>query len=168
MRRRLIAFVIGIVGVGGAFASTLRATTPRDFTGTTVAKATFDEIDLKNHTLPADFWQLRLKTQGLSDLYVQSNVWLKGGTSGWHTHPGPSLIIVTVGTVTAYDSDDPSCTPHVYVAGSGFVDPGGGHVHVIRNETASEARTVTVQLIPALAIRRIDAAASPYCALSVD
>ena len=47
------------------------------------------------------------KTKGASDLYVQSNVWAPGGTTGWHTHPGHSLIIVTAGTVTAYDGDDP-------------------------------------------------------------
>ena len=61
--------------------------------------------------------------------------------------------------MTAYDGDDPSCTPHVYPQGSGFVDPGGGHVHVLRNEGAVEARTIAVQLVPAGAGRRIDAPA---------
>jgi hypothetical protein len=45
-----------------------------------------------------------------------------------------------------------------------FVDPGGNHVHVLRNEGAVEARTITVQLIPAGAPRRIDAEGSPGCA----
>ena len=52
-------------------------------------------------------------------MYVQSNVWQPGGSTGWHTHPGHSLIIVTAGTVTAYEGDDPDCTPHVYTAGDG-------------------------------------------------
>jgi hypothetical protein len=39
----------------------------------------------------------------------------------------------------------------------GFVDPGGDHVHNLRNEGAVEARTITVQLLPADAVRRIDA-----------
>jgi hypothetical protein len=56
---------------------------------------------------------------------VQNNVWQPGGTTGWHTHPGHSLIIVTAGTVTAYEGNDPDCTPHVYTQGMGFVDPGG-------------------------------------------
>ena len=67
-------------------------------------------------------------------MYVQNNVWVPGGTSGWHTHPGHSLIIVTAGTVTTYEADDPECTPHAYTVGMGIVDPGGGHVHNIRNE----------------------------------
>src|SRR5207249_322037 len=123
----------------------------------------------KNFTLPANFWQARLKTEGLSDVYVQSNVWTAatatspGGTTGWHTHPGHSLILVTAGTVTAYEGDDPSCTPHTYSEGMGFVDPGGDHVHVLRNEGRVEARTVAVQLIPAAARRRIDVPAPGNC-----
>ena len=45
----------------------------------------------------------------------------------------------------------------------GFVDPGGEHVHVLRNEGAIEARTIAVQLIPADALRRLDAAAPGNC-----
>jgi hypothetical protein len=45
----------------------------------------------------------------------------------------------------------------------GFVDPGGDHVHLLRNETSEEARTVAVQMIPAGAGRRIDAAGPPAC-----
>jgi hypothetical protein len=43
------------------------------------------------------------------------------------------------------------------------VDPGGDHVHLLRNEGAVDARTIAVQLIPAGATRRIDAPASPAC-----
>lgn len=163
MRRRL-TWLLGTVIVGaGAYAGTLLATPSSGFTATTLAVAQFDEIDVKNFTLPANFWQARLKTQGLSDVFVQSNAWAPGGSTGWHTHPGHSLILVTAGTVTAYEGDDPSCTPHVYSQGMGFVDPGGGHVHVLRNEGAVEARTVAVQLVPAAAMRRIDAAAPGNC-----
>jgi hypothetical protein len=45
----------------------------------------------------------------------------------------------------------------------GFVDPGGDHVHILRNEGDVEARTITVQLIPAGAARRIDAADPGHC-----
>ena len=77
------------------------------------------------------------------------------------THP---LIIVAAGTVAAYDGDDRRCRPHVYTQGMGFVDAGGDHVHNIRNEDASiEARTIVVQLIPADAMRRIDAVDPGNC-----
>lgn len=170
MRRMLMMWLAGTVIAGaGGYAGTVLATPSSGFTSTTLAMAQFDEIDVKNFTLPADSWQARLKTQGLSDVYVQSNAWTPvtesapGGTSGWHTHPGHSLILVTAGTVTAYEGGDPTCTPRVYTAGMGFVDPGGDHVHLLRNEGSIEARTITVQLIPAAAARRIDAVAPGNC-----
>jgi uncharacterized cupin superfamily protein len=93
----------------------------------------------------------------LSDLYVQKNVWRPGGSTGWHTHPGQSLVVVTEGTVTDYEGDDPECKPAVYTQGMAFVDPGGDHAHLIRNEGTSVAQTIAVQLIPEGAARRIDA-----------
>ena len=86
-----------------------------------------------------------------------------GGQSGWHTHPGPSLIIVTVGEITAYAGDDPTCTPKRYKAGEGFVDPGDGHVHLRRNETDAAAETVAVQFLPQGATRRLDEPAPGTC-----
>ncbi len=152
----------------------VQATPPSGFTGATIALGRFERIAVVNHQLlpgrspweeeeEKSLWLSLQKTKGLSDLYVQSNVWAPGGSTGWHTHPGHSLIIVTAGTVTAYDGDDPSCTPHVYTAGTGFVDHGGDHVHLLRNEGSVEARTVAVQLIPAAAARRIDAAGPSAC-----
>ena len=100
---------------------------------------------------------------GTSDVYAVRNTFDPGGSTGWHTHPGPSLVIVTLGTITAYDGDDPSCTPKVYTAGQGFVDPGGGHVHLLRNETNLHAETVAIQIIPNDASRRIDMPAPGNC-----
>jgi len=122
---------------------------------------TFGEIDVFNHLIPkggtGQVWLSWQKTKGSSDLYVQQNTWQGGGTTGWHTHPGHSLIMVTAGTVTAYEGDDPNCTPHVYSQGMTFVDAGGDHVHIIRNEANAEAQTIAVQLVPKGAPRRIDA-----------
>lgn len=163
MRRRLTWLVLlsAAIAVTALYhARNVLATPPEGFTGTTLAVGRFGEIDAFNFFVPPDegnIWLSLQKTKGLSDLYVQSNVWAPGGSTGWHTHPGHSLIIVTAGTVTAYEGDDPDCKPSVYTPGMGFVDPGGGHVHILRNEGDVEARTIAVQLIPADAVRRIDA-----------
>jgi len=48
----------------------------------------------------------------------------------------------------------------------GLVDPGSGHLHVIRNEGSVPASTIAVQLVPydpAKANRRIDAQAPESC-----
>lgn len=168
MRRRLACLLLLSTAFAAPalyYARNLWATPASGFTPTTLALGRFDDIDVFNHSVSPNVrqaghpnnWLSRQKTKGPSDLYVQSNVWAVGGSTGWHTHPGHSLIIVTAGTVTAYAGHDPNCTPVEYTQGMGFVDPGGDHVHLLRNEGAVEARTIAVQLIPANAGRRIDA-----------
>jgi len=163
MKRWLTLAAITFLVFAAALTSTLRATPASGFTGVTAAFARFDEFDIKNKSIPASEWMEQFKTKGQTDVYVQQNTWAAGGTTGWHTHPGASFILVTSGTVTAYEGDDPACTPHVYTTGQGFVDPGGDHVHVIRNEGTTTATSVTVQLIQAALPRRIDAASPGNC-----
>ena len=160
MKRRSIPAVSLAVAVALAmYTGNVLATPGSGFSGTTLAKATYGAIFSHVHTIPA-YWDELISTKGASDLYVQENTWQPGGSTGWHTHPGPSFVIVTQGSVTAYDGDDPACTPHVYTAGTAnnaFIDPGDGHVHLIRNETDAVATTIAVQLIPQGAVRRQDA-----------
>ena len=174
MRRRSMTTMLMGAALAMATAAVwpVQATPSSGFTGTTLAVGRFADISVFNSLVPPDFWKERhnqevwlswQKTKGDSDVYVQSNVWAPGGTTGWHTHPGHSLIIVTAGAVTAYEGHDPSCAPRVYTAGMGFVDPGGGHVHVLRNEGAVEARTIAVQVVPAEAVRRVDAPDPGHC-----
>jgi hypothetical protein len=164
MRPKVIGLLlVGIVAVG-SYGTSVLATDARKYSPTRTLSATFDEIDLNADTLPTSFWRARLKTKGLSQLYVVDNKWEAGGSTGWHTHPGPSLIIVTSGAVTVYESDDSTCTPHVFTTGMGFIDRGDGHAHLVRNEDPVAAATTTaVQLIPALATRRIDAPQPAQC-----
>jgi hypothetical protein len=164
MRRKLTWVVLfsAVIMVTALYHAKKVMATPSDgFVSTTLALGRFGEIDVLNHlVLPGNtgkIWLSLQKTEGKSDVYVQSNVWQPGGSTGWHTHPGHSLIVVTAGTLTAYEGHDPNCKPHVYTQGMGFVDPGGNHVHIIRNEGTVEAQTIAVQLIPAGATRRIDA-----------
>jgi quercetin dioxygenase-like cupin family protein len=145
----------GVVAVA-FYAGNVLATPASGLTTTILARSTFGELDLKAHTIPADLWQARLKTQGLSDVYVVDNKLAPGGTTGWHSHPGPSLILVVAGAVTNYMGDDPTCTGHVFAAGQGFIDPGSGDVHMLRNEGSVQAETIAVQLLPKDAVRRID------------
>jgi hypothetical protein len=170
MRRKLIWVCLFTALAVSAVVSGERvfATPASGFEATTLALGRFGDIAVSNSTLregDGEFWKSCQKTHGPSDLYVQNNLFAPGASSGWHTHPGYSLIIVTAGTLTAYDKDDPGCVPHVYTEGMGFVDRGGDHVHMLRNETSTEARTIAVQLIPAGATRRIDADGPAECPL---
>jgi len=87
-----------------------------------------------------------------------------GGSTGWHSHPGPAFIVVTQGTLTLYDGNDPTCTPHVYGPGTGFLDPGFGHVHIARNEGSTPVTVVQTYLnVPPGGSPRIDAPAPGNC-----
>jgi quercetin dioxygenase-like cupin family protein len=163
MNRRLTLALLAAVLGAGIYSGTVLATTTSGVKTTILAQSRFGDIDLKAHTNPADIWQSRIQTRGDSDLYVVDNQIAVGGTTGWHSHPGPSLITVVKGTVTNYEGDDPTCTPHVYPAGSGFVDAGGKDVHTLRNEGSEPAETIAVQLLPAKAARRTDADAPGNC-----
>ena len=167
-RRRILA-AIGAVGALVAAALLIlpaQATQPTpapEVSTTILAKSLFDPIHVKARTPAPDRWKAQLKTHGQSDVYVVDNKFPPGASTGWHSHAGPSLILVVTGTVTNYPGDDPSCTPRAYSAGAGFIDPGGGHLHMLRNETGAVAETIAVQLLPKDAARRIPADAPSGC-----
>ena len=169
----VLAFAIGVLGT-----NRLQATPASGFTGTTVVMGTFGDINVFNSVVPPDFWKSWLKsdvwlswqkTKGNSDLYIQSNVWQVGATTGWHSHPGHSLILITSGTVTNYESGHKGrgCTTQVYTGTptqpATLVDEGGDHVHQIVNTGGTVATGYAVQLIPSGANRRIDAAQPENC-----
>ena len=56
-----------------------------------------------------------------------------GASFGWHSHRAAVAAVVKSGTLTLYDSADPSCTAQRYSAGQGFVEQ-RNHVHLARNE----------------------------------
>ena len=141
-----------------ATAGSALATQPQGFTSTTLGKGQFAAFDVTNYFVPDQGkpWFSLLKATRKSDGYAVSNDWQPGGDTGWHTHPGPTLVIVTAGSITHYDGDDPNCTPHVYTAGMAFVDRGGKHVHIVRNEGDIEATAVAFRLVPSGQSSRTD------------
>jgi quercetin dioxygenase-like cupin family protein len=56
-------------------------------------------------------------------------------STGWHTHPGKTLVTVKSGTFTVYHARD--CAPRVYGPGDAFVEK-PSTVHVGRNETSGD------------------------------
>jgi|SRR5215211_97917 len=154
-----LAFLVAIVGVAAYAAGTVLATPPSGVIGTVFAVAHFDEIEAK--TLSSE-WQARISTKGETDVHVLENRIAPGGSFGWHSHPGPSLVSVKTGALTLYRGDDPSCTPEVIPAGSGFVDD-GGDVHLVRNEGSVETVVYVTSLTPRGAARRIDEPSPGNC-----
>jgi len=177
MKARLVGSVLAVAfALTVPYAGRVQATSPVGFQGVTIATGTFGEINVFNSVIPPDAWKNWLrsdvwlswqKTKGNSDLFIQSNTWQVGATTGWHSHPGHSLIIITSGIVTDYESENGRrCTSAVYDATlkpQTLVDSGGDHIHQIVNTGGTVATGYAVQLIPSGAVRRIDAAQPANC-----
>jgi quercetin dioxygenase-like cupin family protein len=125
-----------------------------------VASGYFPSGSLNLMCLDGRLWHLITRVKGDSDLYVNQLTFTPGAQTGWHSHPGPSLVTVIEGTLTVYHDD---CTFETYSAGETFTDLGCGDIHNVRNEGATEAKDVAVQIVPHGAPRRIDEP-DPGCA----
>lgn len=71
----------------------------------------------------------RASASGGADVFVQHVRLGPNSATGWHTHPGPALVSVVRGSLSYEDARANECQRLVYVAGTGFVDRGFGHVH---------------------------------------
>jgi quercetin dioxygenase-like cupin family protein len=159
----LCALLAAAIGTG-VYAGNVLATTstpPQPITMMLGGPTTFDPFNVNAHNIPADSWQAKLKTRGTSDVYVVDNKFASGASTGWHSHPGPSLILVTAGRITNHTADN--CAGHSYSGGSGFIDPGGDDVHMLTNDAGSPAETIAVQLLPHRALRKTPAQPPANC-----
>ena len=136
-----------------AWASPASGVTP-----TLIGRATYEPFKVETDSLV----NVEIKAKSHLDMVVRTHDYAVGGSTGWHTHPGPVFINVVQGQVTFYEADDPTCTPHVVSAGQGYVDTGRGHFG--RNESGQPAKDVTVILAPVnLPFRGELPAPNPYC-----
>jgi hypothetical protein len=170
IRRTRALLLLTIVGgcsdaqqTGSAEARTLAptspalATVPVASTSTPLGRATFTDYKdpmLTVKRVTGDF-HVEVKAKPALDVAMQSISFPAGAQSTWHKHPGPVFIIVAEGTMTFYESDDPSCTPVEKKKGEGFLDT-GEHAHIARNESGAPAQTVVTYLVPKGAALRID------------
>ena len=139
------------------------ATAASQFNSVILARSFFEKIVIRSgEDERVDYAKVQLVANDPSDVYVVKNTVAPGGDSGWHLHPGPSLVLVSTGMATVYDGGDPSCTPVRYPAGTGFSDP-AGRVHLVRNESGVPLETVAFQIVPGGASRRIDAPSPGFC-----
>jgi quercetin dioxygenase-like cupin family protein len=104
-----------------------------------------------------------VKAKVSSKVVVQTITFQPGSSSGWHSHPGPTLVAVQSGTMTVYHND---CTGQSFVAGQGWVE---GHPRLpglARNEGSEPAVVYVSYLVDSATVvpsgLRIDEA-NPGC-----
>ena len=84
---------------------------------------------------------IHLKTKGSVDVATQQIVIAGGGSTGWHSHPGPVLVTVKSGSLRLIYADDTTCEGTVYEAGDSFIDRGDEVTHIARNESLDPPRS---------------------------
>ena len=81
------------------------------------------------------------------DSALQQVTLAPGGHTGWHTHPGPTFVMVKEGEGTLYHGSGSDCQGHRYGPGTGFFQP-TEDVHTLRNEGSSTLVVHAFYLLP--------------------
>jgi quercetin dioxygenase-like cupin family protein len=165
--RQLMSAVIVAAAVT-AVATAVLATPGSGTTGVVAARAAFaDVVDLKFSIRDDYRGRDNIQVRNAGDTVVQQITFAPGGFSGWHSHPGPAIVLIKSGALTFYDGDDKSCTGRTFSAGQALIDAGQGHVHFALNQGTIPAEVwVTYLDVPpgagAAGVRE-DAAAPGNC-----
>lgn len=159
MRNRMMASTGAALVAAAAIGGVALATPASNVKSTNLGAGSLAPTNILVKTDP---WMAQLRTKGATSVQVVENRVEPGGTFGWHSHPGPSVIVVKAGTITFYRGDDPTCTGTPYGVGEALVDP-GSDVHVGRNEGTEDVVVLVTRFLPAGAGPRDDAAANPAC-----
>jgi quercetin dioxygenase-like cupin family protein len=131
-----LAFVALALTVGTAFASH----TAIGLTSTLLGRGTMDRADLSG--LVRELGAMRKMAR--SDVAVVRASIAPGGTTDWHGHPGPSIVVVTVGTVRLLEpTANGDCQVEDYVAGEAFFHQEGAHNFVNPSGTVTAEFLVT-------------------------
>jgi len=150
------ALVLGLVGAMASI-GIVAATPGSNAVGTILSVGTL-EAGAKVHTR-----DLKLSTRDEVQVVTQTITIAPAGHTGWHSHPGPVFVTIAAGTMTFYEADDPTCSAGTYQNGDSFVDRGGGHVHIARNEGGVDLVLYATYLVPVGAPIRTDAPNPGVC-----
>ena len=156
-----------IIVLAGAVTAVVLATPASGIlSGTVVARASFqDPVDIKIKV--NDGHQEVFHVSNAGETVVQQIIFGPGGQGGWHSHPGPAVILVKSGALTVFSGEATGCTQRNYSAGQAFIDSGQGHVHRAANLSGTQNAEVWVTYfdVPPGGAFRIDAADPGNCPL---
>ena len=139
VNRQLMSAVI-VAAAATALASVILATPGSGTTGIVAARAAFaDVVDLKFSIRDDHRGRDNIQVRNAGDTIMQQITFAPGGFSGWHSHPGPAVVLIKSGQLTFYDGDDETCSGRTFLAGQALIDSGQGHVHFALNQATTPA-----------------------------
>lgn len=164
-QREQLTFAAVITVMAGAVTAVVLATPASGIlSAPVVARGTFQiPVDIKFKV--DDGRKDVIHVPNAAETVMQQVVFGPGGHTGWHSHPGPVVVVVKSGVLTFFSGDDAGCTPRNYSAGQAFIDSGQGHVHLAANLSATENVELwaTYFDVPPGGAFRIDAANPGNC-----
>ncbi len=162
--KRRMALLVLAGAIPAMVAGVSLATPASGVIGTILVRASFsDPVDLKFKVQEGQSQEV-IHVTDARETVMQQIVIAPGGSTGWHSHPGPAVALIKTGELTLYSSEDSTCTGRTFSAGEAFVDSGQGHVHTARNLTQSPVEVwVTYFDVPTGESVRIDAPDPGFC-----
>lgn len=105
---------------------------------------------------------VHVQANGSTRMVFQRVTIQPGGFTGWHTHPGPLLVVVEAGTLTHFDRH---CGVMTYTAGQAFEEMAGpDEVHMGANQGDQPVVLDVTYVVPSDGPLRNDAPAPPCAA----
>ena len=139
-RHTVVLGLAAVVAVG--VAGIALATPAVNFVGSPLARGKV--VELRGHEGMQSF---TVDTSRPLEIITQTVTIQPGGTSGWHSHPGPQFIVVKSGAITFYGLEA-SCSPLRINAGESWIDHEPGMAHTVTNEGSVPAELVVTSVNP--------------------
>ena len=133
------------------------ATPSSGLTSQLLSRGAAGEIRIVDKSTDIDF-----KAKNPTDVAMVAATLATGGFTGWHAHPGPSVVIVKSGTLTMHEPHDGTCSAENVGPGQAFAHP--ADVHNFVNNGPSVVEFYVTYFVPAgAAPLLIDADAPAEC-----
>jgi quercetin dioxygenase-like cupin family protein len=145
IRKTVLLAIVGLVALGVGLIGNALATTASLFTAETARGPLVDRpLDVNWHFGPEN--KVKLQTQGAVEVAAQRLVIQPGGTLGWHSHPGPTVVTILRGTMSFYHAEH--CTMEIeYGPGTSFSNM-PDEIHMARNEGSEELVVFASYFVP--------------------
>jgi quercetin dioxygenase-like cupin family protein len=134
--RRLIgaASLVVALGLAAAGIATTRVATATPGTGSVTAEL------VGAGSMPGAF---AIASQPGKTTVVAKVTFGPNSSTGWHTHPGKTLVVIQSGELTVYRAGDKDCVGTTYGPGDAFVEPPTS-THIGRNESSITSTVAAV------------------------
>ena len=162
-KRRLTSAALVAAGMALLVGAAV-ATPGSGATATVVARAAFaDHVDFKLTIRDNRRGRDNIHVRNAADTVMQQIQFGPDAFSGWHSHPGPAIILIKSGQLTFYSEDDRTCRGRTFSAGQAFIEPPGLVHFAVNQGTTPSVVWVTYFDVPPGLGPRDDAPAPGNC-----